>query len=285
MRLVAWQPDDLLRRLDDVVAVYGEAMGYRKELLQTRRGYIGSHVRRPGFRAVATLTAEGRLAGFGYGYTSAAGQWWHDQVRSALDEPSRGYWLTSCFEVVELHVRPVAQGHGVGARQLRALLRAAVHGNVKVMLPMVSDVAEVRRTRTLIDECAAELDLDGTHYARFDLGVMIETPAAVLIAPDLAGEVAFFSIGTNDLTQYVMAADRLNPAVAALNDVANPAVMAAIAMTARAGVEAGIMVGMCGEAAGRPDLIPRFIEMGLTELSMSPASIPRAKKTIAGMCS
>ena len=170
-------------------------------------------------------------------------------------------------------------------RQLRALLRAAVHGNVKVMLPMVSDVAEVRRARTLIDECAAQLDLDGTPYARFDLGVMIETPAAVLIAPDLAGEVAFFSIGTNDLTQYVMAADRLNPAVAALNDVANPAVMAAIAMTARAGVEAGIMVGMCGEAAGRPDLIPRFIEMGLTELSMSPASIPCAKKTIAGMCS
>ncbi|MDX8481874.1 phosphoenolpyruvate--protein phosphotransferase [Mesorhizobium sp. VK24D] len=165
--------------------------------------------------------------------------------------------------------------------QLKALLRAAVHGNVKVMLPMVSDIEEVRRTKTLIDECAAELDLDGVPYARFDLGVMIETPAAVLVAPALAKEVAFFSIGTNDLTQYVMAADRLNPTVAALNDVANPAVMAAIEMTARAGVEAGIMVGMCGEAAGRPDLIPRFVEMGLTELSMSPASIPRAKKVIA----
>ncbi|MBN9244574.1 MAG: phosphoenolpyruvate--protein phosphotransferase [Mesorhizobium sp.] len=168
-------------------------------------------------------------------------------------------------------------------RQLRALLRAAVHGNVKVMLPMVSDIGEVRRAKTLIDECAAELDLDGTPHARFDLGVMIETPAAVLIAPALAKEVAFFSIGTNDLTQYVMAADRLNPTVAALNDVANPAVMAAIGMTAKAGVEAGILVGMCGEAAGRPDLIPRFIAMGLTELSMSPASIPRAKKAIADL--
>jgi phosphoenolpyruvate-protein kinase (PTS system EI component) len=112
---------------------------------------------------------------------------------------------------------------------------------------------------------------------------MIETPAAVLIAPALAREVAFFSIGTNDLTQYVMAADRLNPTVARLNDVANPAVMAAIDMTAKAGVAAGIMVGMCGEAAGRPELIPEFIRMGLTELSMSPASIPRAKKIIAGM--
>jgi phosphoenolpyruvate-protein phosphotransferase len=166
-------------------------------------------------------------------------------------------------------------------RQLRALLRAAVHGNVKVMLPMVSDIEEVRRTKTLIEECAAELDAEGVSYAMFPLGVMIETPAAVLIAPALAREVAFFSIGTNDLTQYIMAADRLNPTVAKLNDVANPAVMSAIEMTARAGVEAGIMVGMCGEAAGRPDLIPAFIRMGLTELSMSPASIPRAKKRIA----
>jgi len=168
-------------------------------------------------------------------------------------------------------------------RQLRALLRAAVHGNIKVMLPMVSDISEVTRTRALVDECAAELKAEGVPHATFDLGVMIETPAAVLIAPALAKEVAFFSIGTNDLTQYIMAADRLNPTVAKLNDVTNPAVMSAIALTAKAGVAAGIMVGMCGEAAGRPDLIPAFIEMGLTELSMSPASIQRAKKTITAM--
>src|SRR4051794_34857830 len=135
MRLVAWSPDDLLRRLDDVVAVYGEAMGYRQELLQTRRGYIGAHVRRQGFRAVATLTTEGRLAGFGYGYTSGPGQWWHDQVRSALDESSREHWLSDCFEVVELHVRPGAQGHGVGARQLRALLAMADGKTVLLSTP------------------------------------------------------------------------------------------------------------------------------------------------------
>lgn len=168
-------------------------------------------------------------------------------------------------------------------RQLRALLRAAVYGNIKVMLPMVSDISEVTRTRALVDECAAELKAEGVPYATFDLGVMIETPAAVLIAPALAKEVAFFSIGTNDLTQYIMAADRLNPTVAKLNHVTNPAVMSAIEMTAKAGVAAGIMVGMCGEAAGRPDLIPAFIEMGLTELSMSPASIQRAKRTITAM--
>ena len=139
MRLVAWQPDDLLRRLDDVVDVYGEAMGYRQELLQTRRGYIGAHVRRAGFRAVATLTTEGRLAGFGYGYTSGPGQWWHDQVRSALDESSRARWLTDCFEVVELHVRPAAQGHGVGARQLRALLAMAEGSTVLLSTPEANE--------------------------------------------------------------------------------------------------------------------------------------------------
>jgi len=125
MRLVPWQPDDLIRRLDDVVAVYGEAMGYRAELLETRRGYMATHVRRPGFRAVATLTTDGQLAGFGYGYTSAPGQWWHDQVYGTLSDEARQRWFTDCFEVVELHVRPPAQGHGLGARQLRALLTMA----------------------------------------------------------------------------------------------------------------------------------------------------------------
>lgn len=125
MRLVPWQPDDLARRLDDVVAVYGEAMGYRAELLEARRGYIATHVRRPGFRAVATLSSNGHLVGFGYGYLSAPGQWWHDQVRGALTDEARKAWFSECFEVVELHVRPATQGHGLGARQLRALLGMA----------------------------------------------------------------------------------------------------------------------------------------------------------------
>ncbi|MGH6774536.1 phosphoenolpyruvate--protein phosphotransferase [Brucella tritici] len=167
--------------------------------------------------------------------------------------------------------------------QLRALLRSAVNGNLKVMLPMVSDVEEIRATKRLIAECITELKTEGKAFAEFDLGVMIETPAAVFAARELAKEATFFSIGTNDLTQYVMAADRLNPTVAKLNDVSHPAVMAAIEMTAKAGTEAGIMVGMCGEAAGKPELIGEFIRMGLTELSMSPASIPRAKKHIADM--
>ncbi len=135
MRLVPWKPDDLGRRLDDVVAVYGEAMGYRSELLETRRGYIATHLRRPGFRAVASLTREGHLAGFGYGYCSAAGQWWHDQVHHALSEPAREFWLTDCFEVVELHVRPPAQGHGLGARQLHGLLTLATGSTTLLSTP------------------------------------------------------------------------------------------------------------------------------------------------------
>ena len=109
--------------------------GYRSELLQTRRGYIGAHVRRAGFRAVATLTTEGQLAGFGYGYTSGPGQWWHDQVRSALGDSDRRQWLSDCFEVVELHVKPSAQGHGIGARQLRALLSMADGSTVLLSTP------------------------------------------------------------------------------------------------------------------------------------------------------
>ena len=165
--------------------------------------------------------------------------------------------------------------------QLRALLRAAMLGKLKVMLPMVSDVSEIMNTNILIEECRNELRQEGVAFGKFELGIMVETPAAVFQAEELAKHVAFFSIGTNDLTQYVMAADRLNPRLAKLNDVANPAVMTAIAAVARAGTKAGIMVGMCGEAAGREDLVPLFIEMGITEFSMSASRILPIKKLLS----
>lgn len=164
--------------------------------------------------------------------------------------------------------------------QLRALLRAATVGNVKILLPMIADVEEVRTVRRLLDECRAELDALGLAYGAAELGVMVETPAAVFLAATIAREVDFFSIGTNDLTQYVMAADRLNPKVAKLNRTEHPAVLTAIRQAAQAAREAGIWIGVCGEAAARPDLIPFFVENGVTELSMSPASIPRAKKCV-----
>ncbi len=165
--------------------------------------------------------------------------------------------------------------------QLRALLRAAVVGNVRVMVPMVADLGEVHAVRRLIAECRAELAAAGVPHADFALGIMIETPAAVLLADEFAAQVAFFSIGTNDLTQYIMAADRMNPKVATLNRTEHPAVMRAIAMVCQAARACDIPVAICGEAAARPDLIPAFITMGVTELSMSSASIVRAKKVVA----
>jgi ribosomal protein S18 acetylase RimI-like enzyme len=125
MRIVPWTPHDLTRRIDDVIDVYGQAMGYAPEILTARRGYVASHVHRPGFRAVASLDRQGTLLGFGYGYRSEPGQWWHDQVRTAIPQEFRAGWLDDCFEVVELHVLPAAQGHGLGAAQLRALLGMA----------------------------------------------------------------------------------------------------------------------------------------------------------------
>jgi ribosomal protein S18 acetylase RimI-like enzyme len=122
MRIVPWTPRDITRRLDDVITVYGQAMGYPADLLSTRRGYMASHVHRKAFRAVASLDVRGTLLGFGYGYLSEPGQWWHDQVRAAITPEERATWLTDCFEVVELHVLPAAQGHGLGAAQLRSLL-------------------------------------------------------------------------------------------------------------------------------------------------------------------
>ncbi len=164
--------------------------------------------------------------------------------------------------------------------QLKALLRAAVVGNLKVMVPMVVEVAEVAAVRALIAECRGELMAAGIACGAFDLGIMVETPAAALLADELAAEVAFFSIGTNDLTQYVMAADRLNPQVARLNRTEHPAVMRAIGLVCAAAGRAGIPVAICGEAAARPELIGDFVRLGVSELSMSPASIPRAKKCI-----
>lgn len=165
--------------------------------------------------------------------------------------------------------------------QLRALLRAAVVGNLQVMIPMVTDLDEVLQVKRLIAQCEAELRAEGQRCGRFGLGIMIETPAAVLQADALAAEVSFFSIGTNDLTQYVMATDRANAKIAALYRTEHPAVMRAVELTCQAAQRAGIWVGVCGEAAGNPALIPQFIEMGVTELSMSPAAILPAKKQIS----
>jgi phosphotransferase system enzyme I (PtsI) len=164
--------------------------------------------------------------------------------------------------------------------QLRALLRAAVEGNLQMMLPMIDGLDEIRCVKALIAQCAEELTGEGVAFDLPRLGIMIETPAAALTADLLAPEVDFFSIGTNDLTQYVMAVDRANPRLAPLYRTDHPAVLRAIAMVCEAAHKAGIGVAVCGEAAAQPALIPLLLGLGVDELSMSPAAILRAKKLV-----
>jgi phosphoenolpyruvate-protein phosphotransferase (PTS system enzyme I) len=170
---------------------------------------------------------------------------------------------------------------GLFEPQLRALLRAAAFGNVKVMFPMVADVSEVVAAKKMVDECRTELDESGVSYGEIEVGVMIETPAAALCARDIAPEVSFFSVGTNDLVQYTLAADRGNEKLRHLQSADHPAVLHLIGVTCEAAEEAGIWVGVCGEAAAEPSLIPKLISLGVTELSMSAPSIPRAKKVVS----
>lgn len=167
--------------------------------------------------------------------------------------------------------------------QLRALLRASAHGNLKVMFPMIANASEIVAAKKLISECRDELSSENTSFGEFDVGVMVETPAAAVCASDLAPEVSFFSIGTNDLVQYTLAADRGNEKLERLQTADHPAVLKLIGMTCDAAGEAGIWVGVCGEAAGEPDLIPKLVELGVTELSMSAPRIPRAKKILSSV--
>ncbi len=166
--------------------------------------------------------------------------------------------------------------------QLRALLRASAFGDIKIMVPLVTCVDEIRRVKQLVEEIKKELDAEGIAYNKdIQVGVMIETPAASLIADLLAKEADFFSIGTNDLTQYTMAVDRGNAKVAYLYSAYNPAVLRSMKNIIEAGNAEGIMVGMCGEAAGDPLLIPLLLSFGLGEFSVSATSILRTRSTIA----
>lgn len=166
--------------------------------------------------------------------------------------------------------------------QLRALLRASAFGDLKIMLPLVTNLEEIRRSKALIAELKKELEGEGIPYnPELKVGIMIETPAAVMIADLLAREADFFSIGTNDLTQYIMAADRGNRMVSGLGVPFQPAVLRAIEQVIGAGHRAGIPVGMCGEAAADPCMIPLLLAFGLDEFSVSPSAVLKSRKIIA----
>lgn len=165
-------------------------------------------------------------------------------------------------------------------RQMRAIYRAAVHGNVAVMFPMIISVDEVRELKSMCESIKASLDKEGIAYGKIEFGIMIETPAAALITEALAKEVEFFSVGTNDLLQYTLALDRQN---SALSDIYNPnhqAIIMLLEMIVRNAEKAGIWAGICGELAGDLSFTKRFIDMGYKELSVSPSKILALREAI-----
>lgn len=166
--------------------------------------------------------------------------------------------------------------------QLRALLRAGIYGNLRIMYPMISCVEEVRAANAILDQCKAELEKEGIAYAKeFQKGIMVEIPAAAMAADLIADEVDFFSIGTNDLIQYTTAVDRMNEKISHLYNPFNPAVLRLIKNVIDAAKANNIWCGMCGETAGDTRLIPIYLGMGLDEFSMSASAILKARKQIS----
>ena len=167
--------------------------------------------------------------------------------------------------------------------QLRAILRASAFGAISVMFPMVISLREVRDAKEILEECKNELRAQGTAIGDLEIGIMIETPAAVMIADELAEEVDFFSLGTNDLTQYTLAIDRQNPRLDTFYDAHHPAVLRMIQHTVEAGHRHGCWVGLCGELGADQTLTETFLRMGLDELSVSPSAILPLRKKIRSL--
>ncbi len=165
--------------------------------------------------------------------------------------------------------------------QLKALLRASVHGKLGIMFPMICTIEELRQAKEILEEVKEELAKEGKLFSKdIEVGVMIETPAAVMVTDILAKEVDFFSIGTNDLTQYTMAVDRMNPKVEYLYDTHNPSVLKLIEMTIKNGHKEDIWVGICGEAAADPTLTQIFVDMGVDELSVNSGAVLEIREMI-----
>lgn len=179
-------------------------------------------------------------------------------------------------------IRFCLQREDIYKAQLRALVRASAFGKIKIMVPLVTCVEELRQVKAMVADIMKELDAEGVSYNKnLEIGVMMETSAACMIADILAKEAAFFSIGTNDLTGYTMAVDRGNAKVAYLYSTYQPAVLRAIKRIIECGRKEGIMVGMCGEAAADPKLVPLLLAFGLDEFSVSATSVLKTRKTIS----
>lgn len=186
------------------------------------------------------------------------------------DNPAMGYRaIRICLDRVDIF-----------KTQLRALYRASAYGNISIMFPMIISVDEVRRIKEIVEKVKQELNDMGIPYGNVELGIMIETPAAVMISDLLAKEVDFFSIGTNDLTQYTLAIDRQNPKLDSIYDSHHEAILRMIKMVVENGHKEGCMVGICGELAADTSLTETFLRMGVDELSVSPTFVLSVREAI-----
>ncbi|WP_181181217.1 phosphoenolpyruvate--protein phosphotransferase [Mesorhizobium sp. B1-1-5] len=202
-------------------------------------------------------------------------------VDAGGDKPVPGFTVEETNPFLGLRgIRLSLKRRDIFRVQIRALLRAAIHGNLKVMFPMIATPEEYSQAAALFAEEQAALAAQGVAHKLPPLGIMVEVPS-VALAPEDFADVAFFSIGSNDLTQYVMAAARDNAAVAHLNSVRNPAVLRLIAAITAFGREKGIAVSLCGDAGGDPAAIPALLAAGLRDLSVAPAQLAMAKAAIA----
>ena len=187
------------------------------------------------------------------------------------ENPALGYRaIRICLDRKELFVT-----------QLRALYRASAFGNLAIMFPMIISVDEVKQIKSIIEQVKSDLSKEGIAFSSdVEIGIMIETPASVMMSAELAKEVDFFSVGTNDLTQYTLAVDRMNHSISNMFDSRNPAVLRMLEIAAKNAKNAGIWIGICGESAADTSLTDFYVKIGISELSVTPASVLELKKAV-----
>ena len=257
----------------DAVQTYGASgVGlYRSEFLLVRRGgLVSEDEQRVAYEAVAKVAGD-------HGAVIRLFDLGGDTLHEHFQEPERNSALGLRA------IRFALANEAVMREQVRAILRAAANGLLKIVLPMVADVSDVRRAQVIIEDEAKNLREAGVSFNEVSIGAMIEVPSAVLMASRIAHIVDFFELGTNDLVQYTLAVDRGNDEVADWFRTLHPAVLLSIDQSLKAGCQAGIPVIVCGEMASTPAYVVLLIGLGATDLSMTPSAIPRVRRAIAGI--
>lgn len=244
---------------------------YRSEFLLARRdGLVSEEQQFQAYQAIAKVAGE-------HGAVIRLFDLGGDNLRAQFQEGEKNPALGLRA------IRFVLSNEPIMRTQVRAIMRAAAQENLKIVLPMVSDVSDIKRAKVIIDEEAAKLKAAGVSFGPVKIGAMIEVPAAVFLADNIARIVDFFELGTNDLVQYTLAVDRGNDEVADWFRTLHPAVLRSIELSLKAAARAGIPAIVCGEMASTPAYVTLLVGLGATELSMTPSSIPRVRQTIPGI--